>query len=169
MFKALPAKVEAVFREFRVCEFSTLGKDGTPIVSPMVTLYQPESGRFLFTTTIGSPYKAFNIRRDRRVSLLFSDATASGLENPPAVLVQGTAVAPDEIVTSIDGLEEYWRDSIFRRQPPSETMVSTPVMRWLMDWHFMRIIISVTPTALYWWPGRDFSQPARTVEVQHVG
>ncbi len=48
-------------------------------------------------------------------------------------------------------------------------MVSTPIMRWLMDWHFMRIIISVIPTALYWWPGGDFSQPAQTVEVEHVG
>lgn len=104
MFKSLPAEVEAIFRESRVCEFSTLGKDGTLFTSPMVSRYQPERSRFPLITSIGSPFKAFNICRDERVSMLCSDATASGLNNPPAVLVQGTASAPNEIVTSVDGL-----------------------------------------------------------------
>jgi hypothetical protein len=31
--------------------------------------------------------------------------------------MQGDAVAPDKVVTSVEGLEDYWRDTIFRRQP----------------------------------------------------
>jgi len=39
MFNSFPAEVDAVFREFRVCEFSTMAKDGTPVTTPMVDLY----------------------------------------------------------------------------------------------------------------------------------
>lgn len=169
MFKTLPPEVEAVIREFRVCEFSTMAKDGTPLTWPLAALYQPEQNRFLLTTSIGLPQKAFNIRRNRRVSLLFSDPTGSGLKNPPAVLVQGDAVAPDEIVTAVDGIEDYWRESIFSRQPASEMISGNGLMRKLMDWYYMRILISVTPTALFWWPQGDFTQSAQQVEVAHVG
>ena len=92
----LPPEVEEVFREFRTCEFSTLSRDGTPIAWPLVTLWQHEERSFVLTTSIGTARKALSIRRDGRVSLLFSDPTASGLEDPPAVLVQGDAEVPDE-------------------------------------------------------------------------
>jgi nitroimidazol reductase NimA-like FMN-containing flavoprotein (pyridoxamine 5'-phosphate oxidase superfamily) len=160
LFKTLPSEVVAVIREFRVCEFSTMGKDGTPVTWPVATLYRPEEGWFLLTTTIGFPQKALNIRRNPRVSLLFSDPTGSGLENPPAVLIQGDATAPDEIVTAVDGLEDYWRTSIFGRQPSSAMISGNSLMRRLMDFYYMRILIYVVPKALYWWPEGNFLQPA---------
>ncbi len=120
----LPPEVGEVFRKFRTCEFSTLARDGAPITWPLVTLWRPEEGRFVLTTSIGLPQKAFNIRRNPRVSLLFSDPTASGLENPPAVLVQGDAEAPDEIRTSPNNLREY-RRRIFDFEPAGTTCCST--------------------------------------------
>jgi hypothetical protein len=59
----LPPEVEAVFREFRTCEMSTLARDGTPITWPTLPFWRPEEGRFLITTSIGLPHKAFNVRR----------------------------------------------------------------------------------------------------------
>ena len=103
----LPSEVEEVFGEFRTCEFSTLARDGTPITWPTVTLWQPQEGRFLLTTSIALAQKALNIRRDPRVSLLFSNPTASGLQNPPAVLVQGDALVEDDVRTSLSGFEDY--------------------------------------------------------------
>ncbi|HEX8132733.1 MAG TPA: pyridoxamine 5'-phosphate oxidase family protein, partial [Actinomycetes bacterium] len=97
----LPREVEAVFREFRTCELSTVARDGTPITWPTLPFWQPERTRFTITTSIGLAQKALNVRRDPRVSLLFSDPTASGLSRPVAVLVQGDALAPDEVVTSV--------------------------------------------------------------------
>src|ERR687895_1286440 len=114
----LPPEVEAVLREFRTCEMSTLARDGAPITWPTLPFWRPEEGRFLITTSIGLPHKAFNIRHNPRVSLLFSNPTASGLTNPPAVLVQGDAEAPDEVSTSVEGFEDELREA-FRRQPPS--------------------------------------------------
>src|SRR4051812_7614261 len=113
---SLPPEVEAVFREFRTCELSTLARDGTPITWPTLPFWQPEHGRFLITTSIGLAQKALNVRRDARCALLFSDPTASGLAQPPAVLVQGDAEAPDEVVTSMVGFEDSLRQ-VFRRQP----------------------------------------------------
>ena len=93
----LPPEVEDVFEQFRTCELSTLARDGTPITWPTLPFWRSDEKRFRITTSIGLAQKAFNVRRNPRVSGLFSDPTASGLENPPAVLVQGDAEAPDEI------------------------------------------------------------------------
>ena len=64
---AIPAEVEAVFRAFRTCEFSTLAKDGTPITWPTLPFWDAASQRFIVTTSIGFPQKAYNVRRDGRV------------------------------------------------------------------------------------------------------
>ncbi len=40
----LSDEVEAVLQKFLICEFATLGKDGTPIMWPTVPLYLPERG-----------------------------------------------------------------------------------------------------------------------------
>ena len=79
---ALPADIERVFREFRCAEMTTLAKDGTPLAWPVVVLYQPERGRFLATTSVALPQKTYNIRRDGRVSLLYSDPTGGELVAP---------------------------------------------------------------------------------------
>jgi hypothetical protein len=164
----LPPEIEAVFREFRTCEFSTLARDGTPVTWPTCARYQTEQARFLITTSIGMAQKAFNIRRNPRVALLYSNPTGSSLVSPPSVLVQGDALAPDEIVT-LDGLEDYWRDNIFSRQPDTEVMSRYVLARKYTDWYYMRLRIFVTPRAILWWPGGDFTQLAHRLEVKNVG
>jgi hypothetical protein len=164
----IPAEVEAVFREFRTCEFSTLAADGTPITWPMLPFFRASTGQFMTTTSIGLPDKAFNIRRNPRVSLLFSDPTGSGLFDPPAVLVQGDAVAPDEIKTSIGGFENEVM-LVYRRQPAGAMYTANPAMRWFSDWYFMRLEITVTPRRILWWEHGDVSRAPMVVELIHVG
>src|SRR6266540_2700144 len=108
----VPPQVQAVFREVRTCEFTTLARDGTPITWPTVALYQPTRVRFVITTSIGLPQKAFNVRRCSRVTMLYSDPTGSGLAAPPAVLVQGDAVCPDQVVTRSEDLDPPLRRSL---------------------------------------------------------
>jgi hypothetical protein len=162
---ALSPEVEQVFTDFRTCEFSTLARDGTPITWPLITLWQPEEQRFVLTTSIGLPNKAFNARRDGRVSLLFSDPTASGLQDPPAVLVQGDAEVPEEIHTSPNDLGEYWK-RIWRIQPAGKTYGSNVLTRSPMDWYYMRLYIYVRPHRILVWPDGDFAKPP--MEVDHV-
>lgn len=162
-----PPDVEAVFHNFRTCELATLARDGAPQTWPTIPFHQHEDGRFLVTTSVGLPQKAYNVRRDARVSLLFSDATASGLTHPPTVLVQGDAVCPEDVTTSLDGFEDALAQA-FRWQPASAMYSSNVLTRYLFDWYYMRLSIYVTPRRILYWTGGDISQPPQIIEVSHV-
>lgn len=160
----LPEPIAEVIGAFRTCEFSTLAKDGTPITWPTLPFFDPEQGKFLITTSIALPQKVFNIRRDGRVALLFSEPRASGIIAPAAVLVQGDAVAPDEIITSIKGSEQALA-MVFQRQPGSAIYSSNRLMRYLSDWYYMRLIMTVTPRRISWWAAGDFSRAPEVLEL----
>lgn len=147
----LPPEVRATLREFRTCEFTTLAKNGAPITWPLAARYEAEQGHFVITTSIGFPQKAFNIRRNPRVALLFSDPTASGLAAPATVLVQADAQVSDAVTTDMQGLEDYWRETIFARQPFGKLYGSNPLLRWMMDWYYMRLVIIARPQKITWW------------------
>lgn len=157
MLRFSPPALEIV-RRYRTCEFTTFAKDGTPSTFPLCARLM-DDGRFLITTSIGLPQKAFNIRRDPRVSLLFSEPKGSSVNAPGAVLIQGDATAEDRIVTdmsSVPELEAYFAENIFARQP-NGSLMSSLIGRWLMPAYYMRILIYVTPRRAWHWPGRDFS------------
>ena len=161
---SLPQEVEEVLGRFRTCEFSTLAGNGAPIAWPVSALWRPEEGRFVLTTSVGLAQKALNVRREPRVSLLFSDSTASGLENPPSVLVQGDAESPDEVRTSPAGFEDYWK-RLFERQPAGEMYGGNALTRYLFDWYYMRLYVFVRPRRVLWWPGGDFGRTPERLEV----
>lgn len=161
----IPDTLVAVFHNFRTTEFSTIAKDGTPITWPVTSVYEEDKQEFILFTAIGLPQKAYNIRRNPKVSLLFSEPRASGLTSPPAVLVQGDAQVADTI-TTLEGIEPIWA-KIYRFQPSAKMMSGSPLMRYLMDWYYMRLKIRVIPRRVLWWEKGDFSQ--RPQEVQRVG
>jgi general stress protein 26 len=160
----IPEEIETVFRQFRTCEMSTLSKDGTPITWPVTPFYEPEKNRFVITTSIGLPQKAFHIRHNPKVSLFFSNPVGSGLKNPPSILVQGDAEAPDQIVTWSEELEKYWR-YIFKRQPAGKANSSNQLMRFLLDWYYMRLFVYVTPKRILKWANGDFKEKPYVLEV----
>ncbi|WP_405625183.1 pyridoxamine 5'-phosphate oxidase family protein [Streptomyces sp. NBC_00016] len=131
-----------VLDAYRTCEFVTLGRDGTPLAWP-TAVRRREDGTLLLTTSLAFAQKALNVRRDGRVALLFSDPTGSGLEHAPQIFVAGRADCPDDIMTGPQGAEDYWR-MLFERQPHSRAYVTAP-MRRLMDWYYLRLLITVTP------------------------
>ena len=163
----LPADVRAVIDAYRACEFTTLTREGVPVTWPVSTLLQAD-GRFLITASLGMPYKAINARRNPRVSLLFSDPTASGLHSSAVVLVQGDAEVPERIVTEHAELREFWRDRIMSRQPAGKMYSMNALTRKLADWYYMRLTIYITPRRVLWWPdGNQFEAP-QVQEAAHV-
>jgi hypothetical protein len=165
-----PVPALEMLRNYRTCELTTLNKDGSPTTWPLCARLL-EDGRFLLTTSIGMPQKAFNIRRNPRVSLLFSEPMGSGVQQPGAVLVQGTATAEDRIVSDPSGVPElgdYLVEQIFARQPAGKFW-STWIGRRLMWPYYMRILIYVTPERMRYWPSRDFAAEPQVLEVSHVG
>lgn len=172
---AIPESVTAVFHNFFTCEMTTIGKTGRPITWPLMPLYWPQRGQFVLFTSIGLPQKAFNVRQDPRVSLLFSDATGSELTDPPIVLVQGEAQVSDEIISLFSGMEPELRDllkvqasKMLARQPAMKLYMKNGLTRYLMDWYFMRLAITVSPRRIHWWDAGDYARLPQVQEVNHV-
>lgn len=168
----LPPDVEAVFKTFWTCEFTTLAKDGTPVTWPILPIYQPGLRSFVFLTSIGTPQKVFNIRRNRRVSLFYSDPTGSDLVDPPAVLVQGDAQVGDQIITSREQIDEQLSldmqeqgRRLLKHQPAITMYTNNRLTQYVMDWYFMRLLITITPRRILWWEHGDFTSPAHVIEV----
>jgi hypothetical protein len=172
----VPDAVRAVFYHFFTCEMTTVGsKSRQPVTWPVMPLYWQQRGQFVLFTSIGLPQKALNVRRHPRVSLLFSDPTGSELTNPPTVLVQGEAQAPDAIVAAINGLEPELLELIKAQalrmlalQPAMKMYLRNALTRYLMDWYFMRLVITVTPRRIQWWEAGDTSRPPIVREVNDV-
>ncbi len=140
---AVPPALVPTVRAYRTCELATLGRDGTPLTWPVVPLLRAD-GTLLVTTSIAIPQKAFNVRRDGRVAMLFSDPTSTGRTDLPQVHVRARAVCPDDVVVSPAGYEEFWA-TLWQRQPSSRVYTS-PLMRRAFDWYFMRLMITASPT-----------------------
>ena len=164
----LPPDVEAVLRGFYTCEFTTVNQTGQPMTWPSVPYVNLAEGRIVCAVSIAFPVKAFNARRDPRVSLLFSDPTGSGLDRPPAVLVQGDAEVAEilDYTPDIIGLFK----TVSRRQPASRRFTDNRIVRRLFIWYlFQRISLTVTPRRILVWRDGDFSALPTTIELDHVG
>ena len=91
MTASLPEDVQAVFDRFVTTEYTTIDRRGQPITWPVTPYYRPAQVTIDVTTGLGYPKKADDAAANPRVALLFSDPTGCGLDDPPMVLVQGTA------------------------------------------------------------------------------
>ena len=166
--QTLPPGVEAVLREFYTCEFTTVNRQGQPMTWPSVPYFNVADGRIVCAVSIAFPVKAFNARHHPQVSLLYSDPTGSGLDRPPAVLVQGDAAVAEVLDYGADIIGLF--KTVSKRQPDSRRFTNNRIVRNLFKWYlFQRISLTVTPTRVLVWPEGDFSQVPQVTELSHVG
>ena len=161
----------SIIQSYRTCEFTTVFRDGTPQTWPVSPLLLGD-GQILLCTSIGFPQKVFNIRRNPKVSLLFSDPTGSGLSNPGGVLICGDAIAENRVIADITSLPELadLTRTVIERQPSSKFM-SSFIGRRLFPSYYWRLVIYVTPVRAFFWPTEDFTmqpQPLDLEELRHV-
>ena len=164
----MAAKVLDIMQNYFTCEFTTLSRDGTPTTWPVSPRLLAD-GRLLLCTSIGMPQKAYNIRREPKVSLLFSEPTGSAITEPGAVLIQGDATAEDRIVTDASSEPEFAAllQTVSARQPAGAFM-SSWLGRRLFWSYYMRILIYVTPRRALWWPTRDFASAPEELDLTQV-
>jgi hypothetical protein len=123
-----------------VAIFAVRDTHGIPTGWPM-TPYR-DGGRAVVTSTLAFLDKTELVRRDGRVALL-----AGGW------LLQGTAAVHadptgDEFVRRFLAVER-------RKYPPVESVLAVPLHRWLFDWYFGRVFMTITPRAVRARPGAD--------------
>ena len=84
--------------------------------------------------------------------MLFSDATGSGMENAPQVLVQGTADVDDADLEA--NRERYMREAAVKLPATVKMLPPKPLQR-LYDWYYTRIYVHVRPERVYVWAAGD--------------
>jgi len=146
-----PQEIQRTFAQFITTEYTTVDQKGQPITWPVTPYYSPGGPEIDITPVLGYPKTADAARRNHHFSLLFSDPTGSRLDNPPAVLVQGTAKVDDEDLSA--NRARYQRDVPEKlpavRMPPK-------FLGGLLDWYLARIYVHVRPERIYVWPDGDF-------------
>jgi hypothetical protein len=148
----LPQEVQDVFTRFITTEYTTVDRRGQPIAWPVTPYYEPGGECIDVTTGLGYPKKADDARANPKVALLFSDPTGCGLERPPMVLVQGTAVVDDRDLEA--NRERYERESS-RKLPGTEDMHPPEFLKRFLSWYYTRVYVHVRPERVYVWPEGD--------------
>lgn len=157
-----------IIHNYFTCEFTTLARDGSPQTWPVSPRLLTD-GRLLITTSIGLPQKALNVRRNPKVSLLFSEPTGSGIKQPGAVLIQGDATSEDRILTDPLSDPEFaaLAETVSTRQPAG-ALWTTWLGRRLWWSYYMRLLIHVTPRRALFWPTRDFTSSPEELDLSEV-
>jgi hypothetical protein len=146
---SLPAEVQSVFERFITTELTTINSHGQPITWPVIPYYQRGAPCIDVTTGLGYPKKANDARANPLVSLLFSDPTGSGLNDPPAVLVQGTADVDDR---DLDANRRRYEHESAEKLPGASSLQVPGRLRQYFTWYYTRIYIRVRPERVYVWP-----------------
>jgi Pyridoxamine 5'-phosphate oxidase len=152
---SLPPDVRDVFDRFVTTEYTTVDAAGQPITWPVTPYYSQGAATIDVTTGVGYPKKAVDARRNPRVALLFSDPTGCGLENPPAVLVQGTAVVDD---ADLAENRRRYRREVVEKLPRVKDMLPPKAIEGLLAWYFERIYVKVRPERVFVWEGGDIAR-----------
>jgi Pyridoxamine 5'-phosphate oxidase len=155
MTATLPTEVQQVFDRFVTTEFTTVDRLGQPITWPLTPYYRPGGPCIDVTTGLGYPKKAKDARANPKVSLLFSDPTGCGMDNPPQVLMQGTAAVDDR---DLDANRERYRREIGEKLPGMKNEMPPKVFDRLLGWYLTRIYIKVRPERVYVWRDADVAR-----------
>jgi hypothetical protein len=155
MTSSLPQEIQDVFTNFITTEFTTIDANGQPITWPVTPYYKPGDPCIDVATGLGYPKKADDARANRKVGMLFSDPTGSGLTDPPMVLVQGTAEVDDRDLTA--NRERYERE-VAEKLPSTKEMSPPGFLKRFFNWYYTRIYVHVRPERIYSWPGCDVTR-----------
>jgi hypothetical protein len=154
MVATVPAELRAVFDRFYTTEYVTVDGRGQPIAWP-VTPYPHENGECIdITTGLGYPKKARDAQHNPKVALLFSEPHGSGLDEPPTVLVQGTARVDEEDLAA--NRERYRREGKVKL-PKAAEKLPPPSLDRFMSWYVDRIYVHVRPQRILVWPKGDIA------------
>jgi hypothetical protein len=162
MTATLPAEIQEVFDRFITTEYTTIDRGGQPITWPVTPYYERGGQCIDVTTGLGYPKKARDAEGNRKVALLFSDPTGCGLDDPPQVLVQGTADVDDRDLDA--NRERYARESL-DKLPGAKGMLPPKPVRGLFSWYFTRLYVHVRPERVYLWPAGDPSREPQLLDA----
>ena len=147
--------MQQVFERFVTTEYTTIDGRGQPIPWPVTPYYDAGDPCIDVTTGLGYPKKANDAAANPKVALLFSEPKGSGLEDPPMVLVQGTADVDDRDLAA--NRDRYLREAR-EKLPGTKPLYPPSIFFPLFDWYLTRIYVHVRPERVYVWHGGDVTR-----------
>jgi len=166
----VPEWIEDVFQTYLTSEFTSMDGDSPRTVAVM-PFYDADRSLIIVTTTPAFYHKVKCIKRNPKVSLLYSNSNHSGLDRDSVVLVQGEANVDEE---DLDRNDRYVRDLMSRqrhswKKTAIDKMVkelSSPIAKMMMDWYLIRILIEVKPHRIFAWRDGNLEEIPETFEVR---
>ena len=144
---SVPEWVRNVFENYLICEFTTVANN-KPVTFPLLYFYDANSGKFTVTSSILFSKKILHMKKNPKVSLLFSNPAGSGI-GKQAVLVQGMAHCDDSDLDH--GWERFlpqWR----KKEPYIDAFLAE---REKFGWFWKRIVVQVEPKRIIVWKDGD--------------
>jgi nitroimidazol reductase NimA-like FMN-containing flavoprotein (pyridoxamine 5'-phosphate oxidase superfamily) len=140
-----------------VGELTVIGRDGRPIVHPLIPLYDGEKV-YLHSSTLFSK-KREHIKGDARVALALSDPVAMK-GNLDRATIQGTArVIEDDPHSDWERLIlELWR----KKEPSIDNFLKARVA---LPLFFERAVIEITPERCLYWVNGDTARSPEITEA----
>jgi len=168
MTPKMPGWIEEVFEKYLTAELTYL--DGEIPRTIAVLPYYDASKKLIVITTSPAFYKKVAcIKKNPRVSVLFSNPKYSGAEERAVVLVRGIAKVRENIEENLNYLinlminqKECWKKTVLERI--AEELMS-PLAKKLLDWYIYRILIEVKPQTLLFWRDGNVENDPELLEV----
>jgi len=147
----VPGWVGDVFDHYLTCEFTTVA-NGRPVTFPLLYFYEADSGKFTVTSSILFSKKVEHMKKDPKVSLLFSNPEGSGI-GKQAILVQGIAHCDDsDLDHGWERFLPHWR----KKEPYIDAFLAE---REKFGWFWKRIVIQVEPKKIMAWKNGNTDGP----------
>ena len=140
---------------------------GQPITWPVTPYYR--AGRRLHRRDDRARLPEEGARRagaTRKVALLFSDPTGSGIDDRRRC---SSRAPPTSTTATSTPTASATRASRSRSCPRPRSMLPPKPLRRMFGWYFTRIYVHVRPERVYVWPGGDVDARARAVRRPHGG
>ncbi len=145
----LPHEVEEVLDGALVAILTVVNDRGLPVSHPMLPLYDRGNKKLYFTSSILFSKKLEHIKRNPRVSVLFSQREFIRSPSYHVVMLKGDARVIDDDLSSVwTSLLPLWR----RKEPYIDAYLRQRVA-FPLFWE--RAVIEVMPRTTLVWPGGD--------------
>lgn len=165
---SIPDWIQEIFEKYLTAEFTYL--DGKiPRTIAVLPYYDSKKKSIVITTSPAFYRKVTCVKKNPKVSVLFSNSKYSGIEGNAVVLVQGVARVLENIEENLHYImnlminyRDCWKKQVVELMAKE---LRSAIAKRLMDWYVYRIIINVEPRKLLIWKDGNLENIPEVLEV----